>query len=267
MSYQIAGVTLPDGKIVEYMRRPGGRTPVVLVHGYADSWYSFKGVLDYLPEQYAAWALTLPGHGGSSKPSGLYSISGYAADVLAFMGMQGIVRASIVGHSMGTFIAQELALTAPAQVERLVLIAAADTADNPVLRAFHQQTLALTDPVPTAFAHAFQSGTCVNPIDPSMSLERIVAESGKLTAHVWRAALAGLIEYRASDFDVASLRAIRQPTLVLGGRLDEIFDVTAQVRLAQALPSSEIWLDPASGHAVNWESPERTARQIADFVG
>lgn len=266
MPYERQHVVLPDGKTLEYVRRPGGTDPIILVHGYADSWYSFKGVMDYLPSRFAAFAPSLAGHGGSSKPEGPYSIDGYAADILAFMSVMGLRRAAIVGHSMGTFIAQNIALSAPDQVSRMVLIATAVTADNPVLRAFHQQTTSLTDPVGPDFARDFQSGTCVNPIDPAMSLDEIVGESSLLPAHVWSAALMGLIEYRSPDFDPSLLSALRLPTLVLGGRRDEIFDAAAQERLAQALPDAQLWLDPDSGHSINWESPGRTASQIAEFI-
>jgi pimeloyl-ACP methyl ester carboxylesterase len=266
MSYETATVTLPDGKVIEYVNRPGGAVTAVLVHGYADSWYSFKGVLDYLPKEFTAWALSLPGHGGSSKPERGYSIPGYAKDVLSFMDAKRIAEAVIVGHSMGSFIAQEIALSAPARVAKMILIASADTADNAVLRDLHRQTLELKDPVPATFAQEFQGDTCINPIDPAMSLERIVEESRKLPAHVWVSALAGLIDYRSAGFDATELNALRVPTLVLGGRLDNIFVASSQERLAQALPRAEIWLDPDSGHSINWESPERTARQIADFA-
>lgn len=266
MSYERQHVVLPDGKTLEYVRRPGGTEPLILIHGYADSWYSFKGVLDYLPPRFAAFAPSLPGHGGSSKPEGAYSIEGYAADILAFMTALGVPKAAVVGHSMGTFIAQSIALSVPERVSRMVLIATASTADNAVLRSFHRETLGLADPVSQNFAKAFQSGTCVNPVDPSMSMEDIVRESSLLPAHVWSAALEGLIDYRPADFDGSALRTLRIRTLVLGGCLDEIFDEAAQRKLAATLPDAEIWLDPSSGHSINWESPQRTASQIAQFL-
>jgi pimeloyl-ACP methyl ester carboxylesterase len=123
------------------------------------------------------------------------------------------------------------------------------------------------DPVPSDFVKSFQGGTCVGPLDTSMSMDEIVSESSLLPAHVWSSALKGLIDYRAADFDIRALDLLRTPTLVLGGRLDEIFDEAAQKRFADALPHAEIWLDPSCGHSPNWEKPQRTAAQIAEFVG
>src|SRR4051812_18982842 len=105
MAYVPEQLMLPDGNIMEYVRRPGGDEPIVLIHGYADSWYSFKGVMDFLPSNLSVFAPSLRGHGRSSKPKQAYSIDGLAADVIEFMRTMGIGRSAIVGHSMGTFVA------------------------------------------------------------------------------------------------------------------------------------------------------------------
>lgn len=253
--------------LLEYVRRPGGDQPVILIHGYADSWYSFKGIMDFLPQDFVVFAPSLSGHGRSSKPKRVYSIEGYAADVLDFMRLLGVERSAIVGHSMGTFVAQSIALSDPGSVSSLVLIGSAVTADNPVLRSVYNETLKFKDPVPSDFVWGFQGGTCVGPVDPSLSMEGIVSESSLLPAHVWSSALKGLIDYRAADFDGRALRSLRTPTLVLGGRMDEIFDEATQKKLADVLPNSEIWLDAECGHSPNWEKPKQTATRIADFLG
>lgn len=267
MSYDLKQLILPDGNTMEYVRRSGGDEPIVLIHGYADSWYSFKGVMDFLPQNFAVFAPSLLGHGRSSKPKQEYSIQGYAADVVEFMRLMGIKRSAIVGHSMGTFVAQSIALSNPDSVSSLVLIGSAVTADNPVLRSVYNETLEFKDPVPSDFVWSFQGGTCVGPIDPSMSMEGIVNESSLLPTHVWSSALKGLIDYRPADFDEGALHSLKTPTLVLGGGKDEIFNEAAQRKLANALPNSEIWLNADCGHSPNWENSRRTAAQIAEFVG
>ena len=267
MAYELKQLRLADGNTMEYVRRPGGDEPIVLIHGYADSWYSFKGVMDFLPDNLAVFAPSLLGHGRSSKPKQAYSIDGYATDVLEFMRLMGVNRSAIVGHSMGTFVAQSIALGNPDIVSSMVLIGSAVSADNPVLRSVYSETLELKDPVPSDFIWNFQGGTCVGPVDLSMSMEGIVNESSLLPAHVWSSALKGLIDYRAADFDSRTLYPLRTPALVLGGSKDEIFDEAAQRKLADALPNSEIWLDADCGHSPNWERSQRTAAQIAEFVG
>lgn len=266
MTYTSTNLTLRDGNILEYVQRPGGQSVVILIHGYADSWYSFKGVIDFLPDSFCALAPSLLGHGRSSKPLRPYSIEGYAEDILDFMRSIGVERATLVGHSMGSFVAQCVALKAPQMVSQLVLIGTAVTADNLPLRGLYNEVLRLPDPIPAEFISAFQGGTCVGPLDPSMSMDEILSESSLLPAHVWLEALKGLIGYRTADFDESALHALKTPTLVLGGTQDEIFSEAAQRRLAAALPNAMISLDPTCGHSPNWEHPQRTASQIADFV-
>jgi non-heme chloroperoxidase len=263
---ELLRVAVSQGVELEYARRTGGGHKLVFVHGYADSWYSFKGVLEALPPQFDAYSVTLSGHGGSTKTKADYSIIRYASDISDFIRIMEIGKATIVGHSMGTFIAQELALSHAACVDRMVLIASAVTADNMVLRDLYASTLSLTDPVPRAFAEEFQSGICVNPLGPGMTLDSIVNESAKLPAHVWRSALAGLINYRPATFDPAALGRLGAPTLVLGGVMDTIFPAADQRLLARSLSNAQIHLDPRTGHSLNWEFPQDTAALVANFI-
>jgi non-heme chloroperoxidase len=266
MAYELKQLLLPDGNAMEYVRRPGGHIPIILIHGYADSWYSFKGVMDFLPGSFAVFAPSLLGHGRSSKPKQTYSIEGYAADVLQFMHLMGVVRSAVVGHSMGSFVTQCMALDSPDRISDVVLIGSAVTADNPVLRAVHEEALEFQDPVPSDFIRKFQGGTCIGPVDPAMSMDEIIGESHLLPAHVWSSAVEGLIKYRAADFDSRALVSLQARAFVLGGCMDEIFVEAAQRKLADALPNSTIWLDALCGHCPNWEKAERTASQIAEFL-
>lgn len=266
MSYELKHLDLPGGNKLEYVRRPGGDDPIILIHGYADSWYSFKGVMEYLPANFAVFVPSLLGHGRSSKPKQDYSIEGYADDVLQFMRSMGLEKAAIVGHSMGSFVAQCMALREPERVTNLVLIGTAVTADNSVLRSVHEETLLFQDQVPGDFIEKFQGGTCVGPVDRSMSMDQILSESSLLPPHVWSSAIKGLIDYRPADFDDQALRSLQTRTFVLGGSLDEIFVEAAQRKLADLLPNATIWLDAHCGHCPNWEKPKRTAEQIARFL-
>jgi pimeloyl-ACP methyl ester carboxylesterase len=92
------------------------------------------------------FALDQRGHGESSMPDPetcrgaperCFRPADFAADVLAFMDQRAIERAYLVGHSMGGLVAQEIALTHPERVERLVLIATwASMIDHPVVGEF-----------------------------------------------------------------------------------------------------------------------------------
>src|SRR5690606_35294021 len=99
--------------------------PVLFLHGYSDSWFSFSPILPHLPGHWRAIAMDQRGHGDSGKPDDGYSIPGLAADAVALLDAMEIERASIVGHSMGSLVALQLALDRPDRVDRLALLGSA----------------------------------------------------------------------------------------------------------------------------------------------
>lgn len=112
---------------------PHGR-PVVLLHGYTDSGRSFQPTIDELLRLDSTLRIIVPdlrGHGGSSMPDSAlcrqtpeacFTPADFAADVLALLDQLDIPQANITGHSMGSVVAQVLALQYPERVSSLVLI-------------------------------------------------------------------------------------------------------------------------------------------------
>ena len=76
--------------------------PVVLLHGWPDSWFTFSRVLPLLPKSLRAVAVDQRGFGDSDRPAHGYEIRDLAADVDAFLAALGIEKATVVGHSMGS---------------------------------------------------------------------------------------------------------------------------------------------------------------------
>jgi pimeloyl-ACP methyl ester carboxylesterase len=207
---------------------------------------------------------------------------------------------------MGSFVAQEVALTAPDRVERLVLIAtAARGQGNPVLRDY-----VLKEPVEGSWRKALEAAGKVFPedvygltpraadpdvegwlaaswdvdpvADPAL-VARIVEETADVRLGTWIGATRALL---ATD-NRERLRELRVPTLVLWGRQDAIFhadpdqeEIRAALDAAQAAQGTP-WsfktygalpLPPSGaqesdlGHNLQWEAPEVVAADILAFV-
>ncbi|OJT21298.1 alpha/beta hydrolase [Archangium sp. Cb G35] len=262
-SFRHASVQLSTGVRMHYVEQGRHDGPVlVLLHGYTDSYLSFERVLPLLPRNFHVYALDQRGHGDSSRPDCCYSPSDFASDVAAFLDSQGIQRAVLVGHSMGSFIAQQAALEHPQRVQALVLIGSAPTVHgNAVAAELKSVVDTLSEPIDPAFVREFQAGTFYRPIPPSF-LDTAVSESLKVPARVWKAALDGLI---AEDHS-ARLRDISVPTLVVGGDHDGFFSVAEQQALAQALPSASLVLYTETGHAPHVELPQRFVDDVKQFL-
>jgi pimeloyl-ACP methyl ester carboxylesterase len=111
-----------DGLALSYLVE--GRGPaVVLIHGlggFAESW---RHNVASLAARATVYAVDLPGFGRSAKPPASYSLGYFARALHAFLDGVGVTHASLVGHSLGAAVAVTYALTRPARVERLALLA------------------------------------------------------------------------------------------------------------------------------------------------
>jgi len=263
MEQLIKTVTLPSGVRLPYVEH-GSSTgvPVVFLHGYSDSWRSYETVLPELPDFIRAFALTLRGHGDADRPVTGYRPEDFASDVAAFMTAVGVREAIIVGHSMGSSVAQRFAMDYPARTFGLVLVGARTRWDTHplVLELGDYVCSSMTDPVDPAFVADFQRSTLVQPVSRSY-FDAVVQESLKLPASVWKAVFVECLLANHS----ARLAEIVAPTLILCGAHDP-FAADEQAALAAAIRDSWLEIYADSGHALHWEEPGRFAADLMRFI-
>jgi len=252
-----------DGVTLPYVEQgdPSG-VPVVMLHGYSDSWRSFEPLLARLPDTIHAFAVTQRGHGDADAPAAGYRPEDYAADALAFLDAVGLEAAVIVGHSGGSYAAQRFARDHPERTLGVVLIGAfLSMRDNPAVTGLWDEVAGLTDPVDPAFVREFQE-SCVSAPVPDGFIDAIVAESLKLPARVWHEYLRAHLE---ADAPTAG-GPITVPGLVLWGEQDAFCPRADQERLARAIHGARLVTYPGTGHCPHWERPEASAVEIAAFA-
>ena len=106
-----------------HIRRGKRGRPIVLVHGFGSSTYTWRRNLDALSERYRLFALDLKGFGLTAKPrDGQYHVSAYTDHLLGYLDAMKIERPVLVGSSMGGTVATRLALLHPDRVAGLVLV-------------------------------------------------------------------------------------------------------------------------------------------------
>jgi non-heme chloroperoxidase len=249
------GVSL---EYAEAGRRQG--RPMIFLHGYTDSWFSFSRIMPLIPTEIRAYYLTLRGHGGSDKPACCYKQEDFVADLLAFMDQKGIEKATIVGHSMGSFIAHHFALEHPERVDGLVLIGSSLKAGNPGIVDFNAFVQGLEEITPE-FAEEFQVSTLCVPV-PARFLETVVGESLKVPLQIWKDAFQALVEEDHSN----ELENILVPALVVGGLKDSYFPAEDQLALANTVASAEAVFYANLCHSPHWEDPVAFAEDLVQFL-
>ena len=110
-----------DGVRIHYQEKGNG-VPLVLIHGYGSSTYSWKDVFEPLSQSFRVIAVDLKGFGFSSKPDGDYSRRAQAMLVLSLLESLQIEKAWLCGNSMGGEVALNAALLNPERVAGLILI-------------------------------------------------------------------------------------------------------------------------------------------------
>ena len=254
-------IRLPNAVTLHYAEQGAADgTPVILVHGYPDSWRSYVPVMEHLPDQLRVIALSLRGYGQSDRSYGNYHPRDLAADLNEFMVRLGIPAAYVVGHSMGTYVAEYLALDHPERVLGLVLIGTfrslAGRADLAEMLVGLEQMDEEVDP-----------GWCATSSKAPWRrrcrriLQHILAESAEVPGHVWRGALRELT--RIDHFD--ELQRIKAPTVIFWGDQDGMSTLRDQHAIAKAI-GGELRLYTGAGHSLHWEEPKRFAQDLAKLV-
>src|SRR5262245_2939719 len=256
-----ATATLP-GRTLHYFECGAG-LPVVFLHGYTDSWQTFRLVLPDLAGHVRCLALDQRGHGRSRFDGDDFSMAAFAGDVVDFIRALGLGRVALVGHSMGSLVARRVALLRPDLVDRLVLVGAPLRVDTPAIRDMLVELAGFGDAVPRQYARDFQAACVADRSSvPAWFFDVCVEASAGVPGRVWRAALAGILADDSAD----RAPEIQKSTLSIGGREDAFFGPDEQLALTRAMPRARLVLYDRVGHCPNWERPQRFAADVAAFL-
>ena len=259
-SVRFHDLRLSNGVRLHYAEQgPETGPAVLLLHGYTDSSFSFSRVMPLMPPTVRVIAPDQRGHGKSDRPADGYAMDDLATDALLLMDALRVPTATVVGHSMSSFVARRMAEKAPERVTRLVLMGSGPLPTNSGVRELRSAVNELTDPIDAAFARGFQESTVLKPV-PAVFMNEAIDGSLSVRARVWKAALAGMMAYVPAGAPAC-------PTLVLGGASDSVFSKKEQEELAASIPGARIEIVTGIGHALHWEEPERFVASLARFIG
>lgn len=115
------GVVTVDGGTIHYARTGSG-PPLILLHGWPQTWWSWHKVIPELGQAHTVIALDLPGLGDSSAPAGGYDKASTARRVRQAVQQLGFQQVQILAHDIGGAVAHAYARDYPTEVSRLAVI-------------------------------------------------------------------------------------------------------------------------------------------------
>jgi pimeloyl-ACP methyl ester carboxylesterase len=251
-----------DRGVVHYETYGRGQ-PVIMLHGWLESWDHWLGTMESLGRHYKTYALDFWGFGESGKDGGSFTVQDYVEMVDQLMERLGIEQAYIIGHSMGGTVSLSLTLEHPRRVQKIVVVGSPIVGDglSIFLRLSARRSLA------HLFYQVFPLGfRILSPLyarDWRTWCKMFGNSLSRATLESFHYSIASL---RKTDLRL-QLKEIQVPVLGVYGRADRIVDPKQRNVLAEGTPRAEIRYFENSGHFPMLDEPERFYHTLHEFLG
>ena len=250
-----------NGAKHHYVSRGEG-PPVVLVHGLGGSLHVWHAVMENLSLHHHVVALDLRGH-GRSEGKGTITIQTLVDDVRALIEALELPAVTLVGHSLGTLVAQQLAIAKPEMVDQLVLVGGISYFEPPAKDAYVKRA---------EMVEADGMEALVDDWIPGALSPRTRGHSPQLVGLLRDLFLRNdPTSYAAACRALAKAPAIKredigQPTLLIVGDHDRSTPIAMAEELHREIPVSNVRVIPGAAHWVTLEHPDAVAAAILEFL-
>lgn len=242
----------------------GEGTPVVFIHGLgatSNVWFAQREVLS---ERFQVIVYDRSGCGLSSRRDEACSIASWGTELAGLLDDLAVESAVVVGHSLGSMVAQYFASTYPERTRALVLVggeAALSPEGKEILRTRADliEAHGLPDVVDSWLSSVVAPETRVaNPVMVGLLRAMFLSYDPHSYAQQARA---------LSDADVRPYhRGITCPTLLLVGDEDPVTPLAWQQAIQEAIPGSRLRIIPGTAHMPMLESPMAITAALQEFL-
>jgi len=243
----------------------GRGRPIIMLHGWLESWDHWLGTMESLGRDYKAYALDFWGFGESGKQEGSFSVQDYVEMVDQFMERLGIIHAPIIGHSMGGTVSLKVALDHPKRVERVTVVGSPIVGDGLalILRLAARRSLAnLAYQVPGALPLGVRLFSPFLARDWKTWYAMFERDLSRTTMESFHYSIASLhqtdLRPRLHEIDV--------PVMGVYGDIDRIVDPDQGDVLAAGVSDVHLYKFKKSGHFPMADEPERFYEVLRDFL-
>lgn len=266
-----------DSPVRLYYSDTGNGSPVLLIHGFGSSTYTWKNILPSLARKHRVIAVDMKGFGQSDKPYDEHYSAFDQAELMAeLIETEDLRDLTIVGHSFGGGVALALALQADdrlkGRISKLVLI----------------DSIAYPQKVPVFFKLLAVPGLShlsvrmvPASLQVSVALKLAYYDESKITDETLEAYTAPLKTAAGKNAVIHSARqivppdldqiasrygTIQLPTLIMWCDHDKIVPMDIGLKLRRTIPNSDFQLVKSCGHIPQEEQPEQTLKILVPFL-
>jgi pimeloyl-ACP methyl ester carboxylesterase len=241
-----------------------GLPAVLFVHGAAFDHSVWQWQSRYFAHHgFSVLAVDLPAH-GRSPGTARATIPAFAGWIAAFLESADLGKAHLVGHSMGSLIALETALGHRSRLATLTLIGTAMpmAVGEPFIAAARDHSPAALD-MEAVWGHTRHAQLAASAVPGVSLLGASRSLNDRSAPGVLHADLNACHAYQA---DVAKVRALDIPTLVVGGTRDQMTPLKAGQALAREIPGAR-FVALEAGHSMMSEAPRALVAALRGHLG
>ncbi len=236
---------------------PPTAPPLLYLHGtnLGNLWLEYHSTLS---QNFHVFAPDPPGFGLTERPDWMRDMSDYILFFRDLLDELGLDTPVIVGHSLGGWMAVEMAVWYPERVKKLVLSNAVGirVKGKPIADLFAMAPQEL-------LAACFDDFTAAMPlIPPEVNVDYLLAQYKQLTtlaSLAWNPNYDPKLERR--------LASVKTPTLVIWGRNDRLIPVAYAETYHRLIAHSRLVILDGTGHMPMFEKPREWCKAISDFLG
>jgi pimeloyl-ACP methyl ester carboxylesterase len=245
----------------------GQGSPILLIMGYASTKNLWEEkLIDWLTEEHQVIIVDNRGMGETTTGEKPFSIKQFAKDTYGLMEALEIEKADILGWSMGSYIAQEIALMYPEKVKRLVLYAS--TTDPEMFPPSSECSEILGD---TSGSPEEQGARWISLLFSKEWLENnhkrieeiFYRPMGTINLVNIGKQFIAINQWKGTTEQISK---IKNKTLIIDGKDDSLVPVLNAEYLAQKIEHSKIVLVEKTGHGLMFQKPNEFCQIILDFL-
>ena len=223
-------------------------TPIILIHGLGNSAEIWARLMPLLSKEYLVYAPDMPGFGKTPLAPEGTNVATHVLYLERFLEALGYPRVTLVGNSLGGWIATRFAVEHPERVERLYLLNSAG------LRRENMRSPVANDR--TAAQRSLEHTWGFSFPTPRFILDAVVRNSQT-------PAYAGFINgYDPREELDTVLAQVKAPTTIIWGANDSLLPIICAHDFQRGIPGSELVLLPRVGHMPQIQAPTQIARLI-----
>lgn len=259
----MSSITTDQG-IVHYEVYGHGR-PVILLHGWLGSWGLWQETMSTLGSQYRTYALDFWGFGESGKKRETYAVQDFVSLVDQFMEQLGILRAPLVGHSMGGTVSLSVAIQFPDRVQKVVVVGSpiAGSSLSFLLKLFGQRLVAYI-----VYHNLWALRLGFRLLAPFYCKDRrwYAMMDRDLSRTTLESFLLSIASLRVTDLR-PRLGRVGVPVMGMYGDKDIVVHPQQWRPLKEGVPQARIERFQTAGHFIMLDEPQMFMNTLRDFLG